>query len=258
MSDVTYDELDIELPDPSKSNGGLPLSAIVAGYDPVKAAAEYQINKLKLRDQYHYEKIIGLRRSNGTRNLQELRPVHKRIIAAFVSGMSGVEIAAQFKCSALTVYRVLADPLASSLTSEIGEHYREEFKQLFPLVYAAVKDGLQSGSTKTRLAAVDRFARINRMIEGDSDEDGVESHVKRVIDARITIVHLIKDAAPRETLGEVMENEELADTASGQVDATDAPCPVANMFRVPDDLTAPDLVVEKPSADSGGASTTTA
>jgi len=244
MTDIAFEDLDIDLPDPSKSNGGVSLSELVAGYDPLYAAAVYQVNRLKLKDQYHYEKVIGLRRSNGMRNLQKLRPVHERIIAAFVSGMSGVVIAAQFKCSALTVYRVLADPLASSLTSEIGEHYREEFKQLFPLVYAAVKDGLQSGSAKTRLAAVDRFARINRMIEGDSDEDGVESHVKRVIDARITIVHLIKDATPRETLGEVIENEELADAASNQVEALDAPCPVPNMFRVPDDLTAPDSIVE--------------
>ncbi len=240
MTDVTYDELDIELPDPGKSNGGLPLSSIVAGYDPAKAAAEYQINRLKLRDQYHYEKIIGLRRSNGARNLQKLRPVHERIIAAFVSGMSGVEIAAQFRCSALTVYRILGDPLASSLTKEMGEHYREEFKQLFPLVYAAVKDGLSSGSAKIRLASVDRFARINRMIDGDSDEDAVESHVKRVIDARITIVHLIKDAKPREVLGEVIENEEQVHHLPGErVKADDAPCHAAdNMLQVPDDLTA--------------------
>ena len=245
MTDVTLDELDIQLPDASKANGGLPLSSIVNGYDPVRAAAEYQINRLRLRDQYHYEKIIGLRRSNGHRNLKKLRPVHERIIALAVSGMSGVEIAAQFKCSAVTVYRILADPLASSLTKEIGEHYREEFKRLFPLVYDAVKDGLNSGSSKVRLAAVDRFARITRLIEGDGDEGAVESHVKRVIDARITIVHLIKDAAPREVLGEVIENEEPAQSVNESVVALDAPCPVANnMLKVPDDLIAPSPVEE--------------
>ena len=245
MIDTTLADVDIDLPNSSKANGGLPLSAIYSNYDPVRRAAEYQINRLRLRDEYHYEKLIGLRRSNGNKNLKKLRPVHERIIAAFVSGMTGVEIAAQFRCSAMTIYRILGDPLASSLTKEIGENYREEFKQLFPLVYLAVKDGLNSGSAKIRLSAVDRFARINRMIDGDSGEDAVESHVKRVIDARFTIIHLVRNAATKDILGEVIENEEPEAASSDQVVALDAPCPVANnMLTVPDDLTA-SLAVEE-------------
>ena len=254
MDELSFEDLDIELPDTNGPNGGFPASTYTQGYDPVAAAAKYQVNRLKLRDEYHYDKVIGLRRSNGHVNLKKLRPVHERMIALHINGVSGADIALQFKCSAFTVYRILGDPLAASLIAEVGEHYREEFKQLFPLVYKAVKEGLENPSSKVRLASVDRFARINRMIDGDSDEDGTEKYVKRVIDARTTIVNLILNATPREAIGEVIENESL-EGENPDVEALDAPCLSAdNMVQVPSDLTADDdVVTEETSAFSGGA-----
>lgn len=108
--------------------------------------------------------------------------------------MKGVEIAEQFNVSAITVYRVLADPLATSLIGEFDESFKKDFKALFPLVAAAVRTGLESGGTRERLQAVDRWTKVCRFLDGDDVERGQEEKTASVVAARLRFVDLIKQA----------------------------------------------------------------
>lgn len=173
----------------------MPLSSIFGQYDPELAAAKYAMNKELIEDKYHYEKVIGKRRSDGALKLKELKPEHKQYVSAFISGMKGVEIAAQFNVAAITVYRVLADPLAMELIGEFDESFKNEFRAMFPLVADAVRDGLVTGSPELRLKAVDRWTKVSRFLGGDEDDEGQKNEkTTQIIAARMRFIDLVETA----------------------------------------------------------------
>ncbi len=182
----------------------LPASSRVAGYDQEAAAATYQVNKELEADRYSYEKMMGDRRSDGALKLQKLKPVHKEWISAYINGVKGVDIAEKYNVSAISVYRVLSDPLAKSLIGEFDEAFINEFKSMFPLVANAVRDGLSSGSALVKLQAVDRFVKVSRMLLGD-EGDGTAGRAETVLNARVNIVNLINTAG--KSAGFVLEQE---------------------------------------------------
>ena len=172
----------------------VPLSSLVAGYDPELAAAKYAADAELIKDRYHYEKLMGKRRSDGALNLKELKPEHKQYVACYLNGMKGVEIAVHFNVAAITVYRVLADPLATSLIGEFDESFKNEFRQMFPLVADAVRAGLSTGSTTDKLKATDRWLKVCRFLDGGEEEGGQEEKTASVVAARMRFVSLV-DAA---------------------------------------------------------------
>ena len=178
----------------------VPLSSIRANYDPEAAKSRYEANKRLIADKYHYDKMLGKRRKDGALKLQELKPEHKQYVSCFIHGMKGVEIAEQFNVAAITVYRVLADPLATSLIGEFDESFKKEFKSMFPLVADAVRSGLGSGSEKTRLQAVDRWTKVCRFIDGDPEEKDQEEKTVAVRAARLRFVDLVKNATKGQKL----------------------------------------------------------
>ncbi len=175
-------------------NISIPLSSVVGNYDPDEAKARYAANKELIAHKYHYEKIMGKRKSDGALKLKELKPEHKQYISCFISGMKGVEIAEQFNVAAITVYRVLADPLAADLIGEFDENFKKEFRALFPLVADAVRTGLESGGTKTRLQAVDRWTKVCRFLDGGEEEKDQEEKTTAVVAARMRFVDLVRNA----------------------------------------------------------------
>ncbi len=197
----TVDELNIDLP--------LTASGRVANYDEEAARGQYQANKLLIQDKYHYEKFIGKRRNDGADKLQELKPEHKQYVSCFINGMKGVDIAEQFDVAAITVYRVLSDPLARSLIAEFDERFQEEFRAMFPMVSNAVREGLAHPSAEIKLKAVDRWAKVGRFLEGmdsDSERDN-KKKTQTVVAARIQLVSMIKEASKAVDGGTVIEGE---------------------------------------------------
>lgn len=183
----------------------VPLSSLVAGYDPDESAVKYQQNKELIAEKYAYQKFIGERREDGALKLKELKPEHKQYISCYINGMKGVEIAAQFGVAAITVYRVLADPLAQSYIGEFDEQFKNEFRAMFPLVADAVRTGLEDGGVKTRLQAVDRWAKIARFLDGGEEEKDQSEKTTAVVAARLRFIDLIDKA----TSG--MENPKLVE-----------------------------------------------
>ncbi|KKM17736.1 hypothetical protein LCGC14_1672750 [marine sediment metagenome] len=172
-----------------------PLSSTRAGYDPEREAARYAMNKELIADKYHYEKVIGKRRLDGALKLKELKPEHKQWISCFIQGMKGVEIAEQYNVAAITVYRVLSDPLAKALLGEFDEAFKNEFRSMFPLVANAIRDGLESAGIATRLKAVDRWTKVSGFIDGKTEEDKGEKKPEVMAAMRLRLVAMLQTTA---------------------------------------------------------------
>ena len=173
----------------------MPLSVSRAHYDPEREASRYQINKHLIKNKYHYHKIMGKRKDDGALKLKELKPEHKQWVSAFINGMKGVEIAEQYDVAAITVYRVLADPLAKKLLGEFDEAFKSEFRSMFPLVANAIRDGLEAAGLDTRLKAVDRWTKVSGFIDGNSDEKDETTKTAVVAATRLRMVTMLKAAA---------------------------------------------------------------
>lgn len=180
----------------------LPLSSTRASYDPERAKARYQMNSELIADHYEYQKFIGERREDGALKLKELKPEHKQYVSCYINGMKGVEIAEHFNVAAITVYRVLADPLALEMIGEFDENFKAEFRAMFPLVADAVREGLESDAVTTRLKSVDRWTKVCRFLDG-GNEDGSERKSEVVSAARIKIVKMIEAAVKEPTVIEI-------------------------------------------------------
>lgn len=185
-----------------------PLSATRSNYQPERAAVRYAANAERIKERYHYEKWLGKRRKDGADKLKELQPLHKHIVSAYISGMKGVEIAEAFNLAAITVYRVLADPLVAPMIEEFDDGFKAEFRALFPLVSNAVREGLESDSTNVKLKAVDRWTRVCRFLDGKDDDDTF-SRAEVTASARLRMVSLIKRATEsmQQQNGEILEIE---------------------------------------------------
>lgn len=183
------DEVQINVPGLA-SQGGLLVSA------ESESKAKYRANRTLLRQKYHYEKWTGRRRPDGALKLNSLSPAHLRMISAYINGMRIKDIAEQFKVAAITVGRVLADPLSQVYVEEFGEAQKGEFKAMFPLVAKAIRDALSSGNAEVKLKAVDRFAKISAMLSGPNPNDSRESRTEARTEARHKFIAMIKDAVP--------------------------------------------------------------
>lgn len=174
----------------------LPLSSTIPGgnYSPTTARARYLANVELVAENYKYEKFIGKRQHSGNRNVTKLTPEHKRYITAFLNGMKIVEIADYFTVSALTVQRILSDPLARELINEFDDGFKEEFRRLFPLVTDSIRDGLLDDNLGIRLKAVDRFSKMSRLVDGEAEGDS-DDKIKAVFAARTKFVQLIQSAS---------------------------------------------------------------
>ncbi len=165
-----------------------------AGYDPEREKARYAMNAELIKDKYHYAKVMGKRRQDGALNLKELKPEHKQYVACFVNGMKGVEIAEQYNVAAITVYRVLSDPLAKSLLGEFDEAFKEEFRSMFPLVANAIRDGLESPGIATRLKSVDRWTKVCKFIDGVDEGQNTSDKTQVLAATRLHMVTMLKKA----------------------------------------------------------------
>ena len=179
----------------------IPLSATRAGYNPEREASKYATNKELIKGKYHYEKIMGKRKDNGALKLKELKPEHKQYVSCFINGMKGVEIAEQFNVAAITVYRVLNDPLAQTMLGEFDVAFKDEFRAMFPLVADAIRDSLEHGGMEMRLKAVDRFVKVSAFLKDgeDSDEDTNTPEIMSAMRVRmVTMLKAAADALPKD------------------------------------------------------------
>ena len=171
MPDIALDDLDLntssleiaaaEGSEPLDGEKSLiPLSSIVGNYNPHRAAVTYAMNRTKIKEHYQFEKAMGHRLVNGAKPLKNVTPRHLLIASKFMSGAGVNQIALAFHCRASTISRILHDPQISGLIKIGRDVFDEELKNLLPLAVEAIRGALCDPNVKTRLAAVDRFARM--------------------------------------------------------------------------------------------------
>ena len=139
-------------------------------------------------------RTIGTPRLRRDR-LKRLSQRHKLIIGMHLNGESHKEIAKVVGCSETTVSVVVRDPLAQEVIEFYHEGVEAELKALFPKVVDAVRKGLEDNSIKTKLAAVDRFAKLTGL---DAPEGGSRGDTFNIlVDARKKFVQEIREVVEK-------------------------------------------------------------
>jgi len=137
------------------------------GNDPALQRVYHQNNKERIKDKYHREKALGIRRSNGVPKLQKLRERHYDIIALHLEGNTTAQIARQTGFAYMTVWRVLTDELAQNLIAKAREGRMMDIEASMDTALQGAQemasrkreDGTLN-TDKTRLAAMDRIIKI--------------------------------------------------------------------------------------------------
>ena len=131
--------------------------------------------------QYESEKRTGIRRANGARKLKKLSNKHLAIIAQHLDGKSGEEIATTMRIRVVTVSRILNDPMVKQLTGRIFTDRQQELDALAGKAISVVRDGLNDGSMREKLSAVDKYAKLKDTIgTEESNAESVEDIVDRI------------------------------------------------------------------------------
>ncbi len=119
--------------------------------------------------RYEVEKRVGIRRADGSRNLRRLSARHIRIIAKHLRGDSSESVAASIGCTVVTISRVLHDPLSERLIETVFKARQKEIDALAGEAIDAVRTGLRKkGDTRTRLTAVDKYVKLQEVLNKDS------------------------------------------------------------------------------------------
>lgn len=123
--------------------------------------------------QYESEKKTGVRRQNGARKLKKLSTRHLAIVAKHLEGKSGETIAKEMGVRVVTISRVLNDPMVKQLTGRIFTDRQMELDALAGKAIDVVRDVLEDGTSREKLAAVDRYTKLKDTI--GAEETSVES-----------------------------------------------------------------------------------
>ena len=131
--------------------------------------------------QYESEKRTGVRRANGARKLKKLSNKHLAIIAQHLDGKSGEDIATAMGIRVVTVSRILNDPMVKQLTGRIFTDRQMELDALAGKAIGVVRQGLDEGTMREKLAAVDKYAKLKDTIGAEeTSADSAEDIVSKI------------------------------------------------------------------------------
>jgi hypothetical protein len=146
----------------------------------------------------------------GGKGLKALTVKHRQIISLHLQGIAGTRIGKALNCSVGMVYHTINDPLAKKVIDHFISGVENDLEALLPLAVGAVRDGLNSGSTDTKLRAVDKFAKLSGR---DEKEAAVGMTGAIMVDARIRFVAELQEMTAKVTpppAPKVVEGEIIA------------------------------------------------
>lgn len=160
------------------------------------------------------QKVLGTRSRNARPQLQQLKPIHKAIIARHLEGVQSIGIAAEFKVSPLTVQYVLDCDLAKPYLDHFHALIDFDIKALAPRAVAALDDALSGGDKTLKLNAAKEALKLNNRYPKEEAPNGptAEDLVKEVIGlARETVAGIreVKRNPNRVIDGQAREIKEL-------------------------------------------------
>jgi hypothetical protein len=124
------------------------------------------------------------------KGLKALSVKHRQIISLHLQGVAGTRIGKALNCSVGMVYHTINDPLAKKVIDHFISGVENDLEALLPLAVGAVRDGLNSGSTDTKLRAVDKFAKLSGR---DEKEEKSGMNITIMGDARVRFVAELKE-----------------------------------------------------------------
>lgn len=134
---------------------------------------------------YEREKLEGIRRRDGAKTLEQIKPRHKQIIALHLSGYKNKEIAQVSGYTEAWISTLLRDPIVKELLEEAYNEQSQRLKALFSDVVDSLKDGLdpRKAQIKDRLKASEVWHKLNGDInkEGAGATDSAENIVGRIL-----------------------------------------------------------------------------
>jgi len=134
--------------------------------------------------EYQREKVVGLRRSDGSRNLGRLSTRHMAMIAMRVAGLDIEEISMRIGCTQHTVSRILNDPLAEGIIQQVYKDRQKQIDAMAGLVIAAVTSGLKSDDINKKLSAVTKYSEIKKTIASETNpQETAEDFAKALVAA---------------------------------------------------------------------------
>ena len=166
--------------------------------DPADQRARRLLKREETIAKYHFEKIIGTRRKNGVRNKKKLKPRDRHVISCYVMGMRLVDVAEQFDLSLAQVINILQDPLSQQYLESFDQAHRDELGAMLPLVNDAVRDALESPGIDTKLKGVDRWTKVQRVVNGDAGNVEASQKTEEIRAARFRFIDQIKSIAAQE------------------------------------------------------------
>lgn len=116
------------------------------------------------------------------KGLKVIRPRHTLMLRDYMSGMSRAMIATTYGVSPQTVTNLVNDPAIAALLGAGVEHSLSDLDTLLPKAVNAIRDVLDSGSSREKLVAADKIFRA-RNLYGDSERGTItaEDVMQRVM-----------------------------------------------------------------------------
>lgn len=134
--------------------------------------------------EYQREKVVGIRRADGSRNLNRLSTRHMAMIAMRVAGLDIEEIATRIGCTQHTASRILNDPLAENIIQQVYKDRQKQIDAMAGLVINAVSKGLKSDDINKQLAAVSKYSEIKKTIASETNpQETAEDFARKLVEA---------------------------------------------------------------------------
>jgi len=172
---------------------------------------------------YLEEKKNGARLPNGAKLLKRLTAQHKQMILSHLSGVSNNDIAELYKRTAVSVSRILNDPLALAEISNLLEDVEKEFQALYPKSVERLREAMDAETLAktpahtTRLKAIDIYYRANgKYRDADSGAESAEDVIARILANPLVQINInapSKDTPVVDPFNEAFEGE-LSDGSS--------------------------------------------
>ena len=116
------------------------------------------------------------------KGLRVIRPRHALMLHDYLRGVSRVDIALKYQVGVQTVTNLVNDPNVKYLIAASVEHSLTDLDTLLPKAVDTVRDILDSGTRRERLAAADKVFKIKNLYKNeDSGSETAEDVMRRIV-----------------------------------------------------------------------------
>lgn len=158
----------------------------------------------------HAKNVLLGKMRNGRKNTKKLVGLtdrHLRIVALYLTGeYSNINIAEMIGCPTYLIGKILNDPLVEEVIEDFRLGQVKELEGLYPKVVSTIRECLDSGDSKIRLGAVDRFIKMSSQVE---DAEAPTTNISITVNnARQAFVDRFKEMKDITPLVEITESSD--------------------------------------------------